>query len=126
MSDDKGRTGSIDWRDLTVDDAEAVRDFYSTVVGWTHSPVSMGDYDDYTMQDSAGETVAGVCHARGSNASLPRQWLMYVTVADLDASLTQCRALGGQVLDGPRAMGADRYGVIADPQGAVLALYQKA
>jgi predicted enzyme related to lactoylglutathione lyase len=117
--------GRIEWRDLTVDDAEALRDFYSEVVGWTAEPVSMGDYSDYNMCDSGGETVAGICHARGGNADLPPQWLMYVTVADLDLSLQRCVSGGGELVSGPKAIGADRYCVIRDPKGAVVALYQK-
>ena len=55
--------GTIGWRDLTVENAEQVRDFYSKVVGWSHQAVSMGDYDDFSMIAGNGETVAGVCHA---------------------------------------------------------------
>jgi predicted enzyme related to lactoylglutathione lyase len=118
--------GRIEWRDLTVADAGTLRDFYSEVVGWTPEPVSMGDYSDYNMCDSDGNTVAGICHARRGNADLPPQWLLYVTVEDLDASLQRCAASGGKLVSGPKPIGADRYCVIRDPAGAVLALYQKA
>ena len=117
--------GTIGWRDLTVANAEQIRDFYSDVVGWQHSPVAMGDYDDFNMLARNGETVAGICHARGGNAGLPAQWLMYVTVADLDHSLAQCEAGGGSIVSGPHSMGDDRYCVIAHPASACLALYQK-
>jgi predicted enzyme related to lactoylglutathione lyase len=69
--------------------------------------------------------VAGICHARGSNANLPPQWLIYITVADLDASLRQCLALGGQALSPVREAGSGRFVVIRDPAGAACALYQK-
>ena len=65
--------GTIGWRDLTVENAVQIRDFYSDVVGWQHSPVAMGDYDDFNMLAGNGETVAGICHARGGNAGLPAQ-----------------------------------------------------
>ena len=68
--------GTIIGFDLTVPDAEAVRDFYAAVVGWQPEPFDMGDYADYFMTSPAtGDTVAGVCHARGGNAGLPPQWL---------------------------------------------------
>ena len=35
--------GSIGWVDLTVEDAERVRDFYREVVGYTASEVAMGE-----------------------------------------------------------------------------------
>jgi hypothetical protein len=69
--------------------------------------------------------VAGVCHARGANANTPPVWLMYIIVADLDASIVQVKGLGGTVIDGPREMGG-RMCVIRDPAGAVCALLQPA
>ncbi len=115
--------GSILWHDLTVDHAQTVRDFYQQVVGWTSSPVSMGDYDDFSMNDADGKTIAGVCHARGGNANIPPQWMMYVRVADVAASISACEASGGKVVDGPRSMGSDRYCILQDPAGAVFAVY---
>lgn len=83
----------------------------------------MGEYDDYTMLDSAGNPAGGVCHARGGNASLPPGWLIYIVVENLDESINQCRALGGQVVKGPLEMGKARYAIIRDPSGAHSALY---
>jgi predicted enzyme related to lactoylglutathione lyase len=122
-------TGSIVSTDLTVDDAEGVRDFYREVVGWKSAPQSMGDYDDFNMMapgpsgpSGNDAPVAGVCHARGANANLPAQWLVYVQAEDVEASAERTRELGGAVVDGPRGMGSLRFCVIRDPAGAVLAL----
>jgi uncharacterized protein len=126
MSDDATpppAIGRITWQDLTVPDATRVRDFYQAVAGWTAQPVSMDGYDDYAMFGPAGDTpVAGICHARSSNANLPPQWLVYITVADADAAASRAVELGGRVIDGPREMGGGRFAVIADPAGAVAAL----
>ena len=116
--------GQIAWNDLTVPNADPIRDFYETVVGWSSSSVSMGDYSDYSMTDAEGNVVAGICHARGENDGIPPCWLMYVTVADLDASVEKCLSSGGKVVDGPRATGNARIAVIQDPAGAVLALFE--
>jgi len=116
--------GTITWRDLTVPDAGLIRDFYQAVVGWEVQDVDMGGYNDYSMVvPGTDEGVAGVCHARGENANLPAQWLMYITVADADASAQRCVELGGEILHGPRAIGDARFCVIRDPAGAVCALY---
>ena len=117
--------GTINWFDLTVADADAVRDFYADVVGWTVEPLSMGDYSDYVMKSpETGAPVAGVCHARGQNAGLPAQWLLYVQVADVDASAARCVERGGRILAPPRSGGPQgRYCVIQDPAGAAVALY---
>jgi len=69
-----------------------------------------------------GVPAAGVCFARGANARLPPQWLIYVTVENLDASLEACLGRGGVVVDGPRGMGEQRFAVIRDPAGAHMGL----
>jgi predicted enzyme related to lactoylglutathione lyase len=122
----KPPVGSISWTDLTVENAATIRDFYQAVAGWNSAPISMGDYDDYAMlSPTDGSGVAGICHARGANAELPPQWLIYITVADLDESMARCRENGGAIIAGPKSMGKDRYCVIRDPAGAVAALYAK-
>ena len=119
----KVKVGAIEWQDLTVASAGDVKDFYCNVVGWDSSAVSMGDYDDFSINlPGTGETVAGICHARGSNKNLPAQWLMYVRVADVAASAETCINSGGEVIEGPRKMGSGLFCVIRDPAGAVLAL----
>ena len=118
-------TGKIGWIDITVDDAEGLRDFYANVAGWKPEAVDMGEYADFNMTlPGSGTPAAGICHARGGNAGLPRQWLIYITVADADASAAACLANGGKVLVGPKDMGGGRFAVIEDPTGAVAALYQ--
>jgi len=119
--------GTIAWADLTVADADGVRDFYAQVTGWTPQALAMkGGYDDYVMNaPGSGQAVAGICHARGPNADIPPQWVMYIIVSDLDASLAECTARGGAVINGPKSMGGTaRYAMIRDPAGAVAALYQ--
>jgi uncharacterized protein len=125
---EKASVGSITWTDLTVENAERIRDFYGAVVGWTASGVDMGGYDDFTMNDpETGTPVAGVCHARGGNADLPPAWLIYVNVEDIVRSVARCIELGGQVISGPKEMGGQgRYCVIRDPAGAALALFEPA
>jgi len=126
MSEKKApETGSISWTDLTVDNAEEIKDFYSEVVGWTPQPFDMGDYSDFVMTaPESGTGVAGICHARGTNAGLPPQWLVYIIVEDVAASAARCTALGGRVIAGPKKMGTEgEYCVIEDPAGAVAALF---
>jgi predicted enzyme related to lactoylglutathione lyase len=122
------KAGSISWIDLTVSDAERIRGFYEKVAGWGAMPVEMGGYDDYAMTlPQTDAPAAGICHARGVNEDLPAQWLIYITVSDLDASIASCEELGGEVVAGPRGLGAHgRYCVIRDPAGAVAALFESA
>ena len=121
-------TGSITWIDLMVEHAEEVKNFYNKIVGWQSEPVAMGDYDDFNMiAPGSGQAVAGICHARGANADLPAQWLIYISVADVDESAAACVDLGGKIITEPKQMG--KYGrvcVIEDPAGAVAALFEPA
>lgn len=124
MADQTPKIGTIGWLDLTVPNAEKVRDFYASVVGWTHDPFDMGGYADYVMKAAAGDPVGGVCHARGENAKAPPQWIPYAVVADLDACIAKVTTLGGQVIDGPRTAGGGRMCIIRDPAGAHFGLWQ--
>lgn len=124
-SEDKMEFGMFSWRDLTVENAEEIRDFYKSVVGWESEDVDMGGYNDYSMNTpGSGETVAGICHARGGNTDLPPQWLVYVVVEDVEQSAARCPDLGGEVLAGPRPLAGGTFCVIKDPAGAVCALFQ--
>jgi predicted enzyme related to lactoylglutathione lyase len=117
--------GNITWVDLTVDDAEGIRDFYGAVAGWTAADVEMGGYSDFNMLTTDGVPAAGICHARGDNQGLPPSWLVYITVDDLERRLDVCRSLGGTVLVGPRSLGEmGRMAVIRDPAGAAAALFE--
>lgn len=127
-TNDKPAVGEIVWTDLTVPDAAAVKDFYQQVVGWQSAPVNMGDYDDFNMNlPESGETVAGICHARGQNANLPPRWLIYIRVEDVDRSAQLTVELGGNIISEPKDMESyGRFCVIQDPAGAVAALFTPA
>ena len=117
--------GSIGWRDLTVENAPGLRDFYTAVVGWSVEEASMGDYSDYVMKDANGKAVGGVCHARGTNADLPPQWLVYVVVENLEKSLDETMKRGGDVVAPPRGLMGGKMAVVKDPAGAVIALWEE-
>ena len=120
---EKPKIGKICWQDLTVGNADEIRQFYSNVAGWKSEPVNMGQYEDFNMiAAETGEPAAGICHARNANANLPPQWLIYIAVEDADACAERCQAEGGEVVDWPRAMGQGRFCVIKAPAGAVCAL----
>lgn len=125
MSDQKPPAGSVAWIDLTVPDATGVRDFYQAVVGWSAEGLAMDDgYEDFSMMPAGtDQAVAGICHARGTNADMPASWMIYITVPDIDAAIAKCTELGGKVLLGPKGDQA-RFCVIEDPAGATCALWE--
>ena len=129
MSRRELRTGAIVWTDLTVspEKASAIKDFYEAVAGWKSMPLEMDGYEDYNMTlPSNGKSAAGICQSRGPNSGHPAQWLIYIIVDDLDASMAECWAGGGRVILGPKELGpGERLCVIRDPVGAVAALIQQ-
>ena len=128
MSETKKEIGSITWADLTVTNADEVKKFYEKVVGWKPESFDMGGYNDFNMKSPEnGNTNAGICHSQGVNAGLPPQWLIYITVKNVDASAQHCLELGGKLIVEPKNMGNHgRYCVIEDPAGAVAALFEPA
>ena len=88
----------------------------------------MEGYQDYNMIIPGQQApTAGICHARGVNVDLPAQWLIYISVSDLDKSIESCQSMGGKIISGPTAMSAyGRFCVIQDPAGAVAALFEPA
>lgn len=128
MSEGQGapKPGTIGWIDLTVENADAVRDFYEAVAGWKTHNIEMGGYNDYAMIPAGGtDPVAGVCHARGPNTGMPPKWLIYINVEDLDRCLAQVEAKGGAVVRPMRTIeGYGRMAVIRDPAGAVAGLFE--
>lgn len=122
----KPTPGKIEWIDLTVNDAPEVVSFYEEVAGWSSSKVKVGDYDDFCVHPAGTEQpVAGICHARGENADMPAQWLIYINVDDLEASMEKCIRLGGKIVVPLRDMGSHgRMCVVQDPAGAVAGLIQ--
>ncbi|HQV04680.1 MULTISPECIES: VOC family protein [unclassified Novosphingobium] len=125
MGDDAKKVGQIVWVDLTVGNAKDVREFYQSVTGWDSDEFNMGDYSDYvvsTPQDK--DTVAGICHARGSNSELPPYWLVYIKVANLEESLAEARKRGGELVSGPKEFGAAQFCILRDPAGAYFGIIE--
>lgn len=116
--------GAVTWIDLTVPEGEQVRDFYKDVIGWKTMDVSMGEYNDYCMLSDDDVVRTGICHQRGVNKDIPSAWIMYVNVANLDASMEAVKKGGGEIVNGPRKMGDKaKYCIIKDPAGAYMGLF---
>lgn len=128
MEDKKqNNTGSIISADLTIKNADSIRDFYKEVIGWDFDAFEMsddeGNYSDYVAKDKSGNWVGGICHKRGGNKDLPPQWIVYVTVQDIKSSMEACTKLGGKVLkENKNEEGNYTYVLIEDPSGAILAI----
>ena len=116
------RPGTPSWADVASPDPEAARAFYGDLFGWTGEPATEPEAMGYTVFMLADAAVAGLGPTFGD---MPPLWNTYVTVADVDETLTTTTEAGGQVLmEAMNVLDAGRMAVIADPSGAALSLWQ--
>jgi hypothetical protein len=114
--------GRFVWCDLSAHDAQTSRRFYSDTLGWV-----MHDDQGYATATIARQPVAG--HFQMPQAfidmKMPAFWMSYISVDDIQATVTQAKALGGKVELGPKPFDAGgQYALIRDPLGAGFTVYQ--
>ena len=112
--------GTPIWYELLSADADASRDFYSKVLGWTVHDADPGGMD-YRMIDAGGGDFAGglmqLTPEMQAGGARPT-WLFYIGVDDVDAAVGQVTALGGSVhMPAITMEGVGRMAMVADPQG---------
>lgn len=120
--------GTPNWVDLATTDVAGAKAFYGGLFGWDFHDEATDQGSDYTMCLRNGVPVAGMMpqSPEMSAAGLPSLWTTYVSVAEVDATLETVTAAGGSVMmPAMTVMDAGRMAVIADPTGAVIALWEK-
>jgi hypothetical protein len=116
--------GDFVWHELITTDAAAATAFYTGVVGWAARDSGMPGVS-YTLLFAGDAMAAGLMAQPPEAAGTPPGWMGYVEVADVDASAAQAEALGGSVCMAPHDIPTvGRFAVIADPQGAAIALFR--
>ena len=122
--------GKIIWRDLLTDTPAESRRFYEELFGWTFQSVgnllNFGTDDTYTLIRHNGRLIGGMVDANQLNSEVEiSQWVVVMSVEDVDAAAEVFRAQGGNVLTPPTDLSdRGRLAVVTDPQGALLALLQ--
>ncbi|HHC07682.1 MAG TPA: VOC family protein [Actinobacteria bacterium] len=120
--------GLFSWTDLALPDPGEGSRFYTELFGWTAAD-RQGPADEYgyTVFAKDGKPVAGLgpLPADALEPGIPPMWTSYVAVDDLAATVERWTAAGGSVLTPPMVIpSAGEMAVVADPEGAVLALWQ--
>jgi uncharacterized protein len=115
--------GAFSWSELMTNDAGAAAAFYGKLFGWKVDTMDMG-IGPYHVLKVGDVAVGGIMKSPpDSPPGMPPMWGTYVTVDNVEKTLTECAALGGKTLvpamDVP---GVGRMAVIQDPQGAVLSV----
>jgi predicted enzyme related to lactoylglutathione lyase len=106
--------------ELHTPDTAAAKSFYGRLFDWKlkDSPTPKGTYTEIEI----GEGFPGGLTGQSGAAS---QWLTYVRVADVDASMSRAQSLGGKVL-APKTEVPDAgwFAVLSDPTGVAFGLWQ--
>jgi uncharacterized protein len=120
--------GRFVWYELATSDPGAAQRFYTAITGWGTQAFE-GAGTPYTMWVNGENPVGGVMQLPPelSSQGVPPHWLPYIGTDDVDETVAEATQLGGRVIVPPQdipTMG--RFAVLADPQGAMFALYKSA
>ena len=118
--------GTLCWADLSTPDVKRASDFYSGLFGWqvTADPK---DTSGYLHIKNGEHFIGGVPPSKYHPPGAPPHWLAYFQVDDVDAVASKAKQMGGNSHLAPMTMeGVGRMSVIADPQGAVFAIFKSA
>jgi hypothetical protein len=116
--------GTFVWDELMTSDIDAARRFYSDVFGWTAVERDMGT-GPYTIFNRAEDSMAAGAMQQPAEDPGPPRWMTYAATDDVDATVARARKLGATAfVEGMDIPTVGRIAVIADPQGAVIGLFQ--
>ncbi len=119
-----GDPGAFCWADLNTPDQERAKTFYESLFGWKLKP-GQGEETGYLHIVNGENYIGGVPHAT-QDGNIPPHWLIYFAVADADATFHRAKDMNARILLRPMDFeGVGRVAMLADPQGAVFALYQQ-
>ena len=109
--------------DLASSDLDGSKAFYTQLFGWEAQEMPPGHEDLVYVPFTLGDRMVAGMFERPDE--MPPSWGSYVAVQDADAAAARVAELGGSVLLEPEEVGeAGRMAVVADPAGAVFALWQ--
>jgi hypothetical protein len=125
LHNDRPVSGTIAWLDLSTDDVETARDFYSALLGWTYT-VDETPVGTYHVAQVGQRDIAGIMavdpHAP---EQVPPMWTVFIEVAAVQDTIAIAAEAGGKVLQPPMEVpGGARVAAVADPAGAMFALIE--
>jgi predicted enzyme related to lactoylglutathione lyase len=112
--------GALSWNELAATDIEGAQRFYGDLLGWSYQPMEGSEMPYSVIMTAAGTSNGGIRPPMGPE---PPSWLVYFGADDIDATFAQAIELGATSYAEPMDIGGGKIAVLADPQGAVFALY---
>jgi predicted enzyme related to lactoylglutathione lyase len=122
--------GKIVWRDLLTNDPAASQQFYGELFGWEFESIGVASNlktnTAYTLIRHNGKLIGGMIDTMAlSNRSDISQWVVLMSVDDIDERVRRVAAEGGEVVTRPTDLQRrGRLAVVRDAQGALLGLLQ--
>lgn len=122
--------GKIVWHDLLTNDPAASKRFYGELFAWEFESVGHAAGLDaasaYTLIRHNGRLIGGMIDTKAlNNRTDISQWVVVISVDDVDAAVKRFVHGGGEVLTPPKDLQRrGRIAVVQDPAGALLALLQ--
>ena len=119
---------TFDWIEIKTHDLQKAANFYTSLFGWTikkkegteGSAVWIFDTGDAPRMENLRR---GGIWLRPEGE--PLGIVVYVVVADIDATLQKVKELGGQVVSAKAPVGSGYGAYLQDPGGNLLGLYQE-
>jgi predicted enzyme related to lactoylglutathione lyase len=112
----KMRGAVMHW-EIAGPDAAALREFYGKMFGWDMTPAG----PEYTLVAPVDSGLGG--GIMQTRMGMPSYVTVYLTCDDLEATLAEITALGGNTVVPPTAIDADKsFAMFTDPAGNVIGL----
>jgi predicted enzyme related to lactoylglutathione lyase len=124
--------GKIIWHDLLTNDPAASQAFYGELFGWEFKDigiaVGLNSDSAYTQIRHNGRLIGGMIDTLAVNGRVDiSQWVVSMSVSDIDAAVAAVTAEGGDVITPPTDLQRrGRIAVVRDKEGALLAMLQTA
>lgn len=110
--------------DLMTTDLERSKAFFTELFGWQVNTYDIPGAGAYPMFKNGVREFGGIVPLDSSSGQ-SSHWMIYIGAPDVDAVCERAAARGATLLLPPTDIsgGYGRYAVLADPQGAVFAVY---
>ena len=117
--------GTLCWADLSTPDPQRASKFYSDLFGWQIVTDDEDPEHNYLHIKNGEHFIGGIPPASHRQPGTPPHWLPYFNTSNCDATADKAKQMGAKLYLPPMTFeNIGRFAVLADPQGAVFALFQ--
>ena len=121
----KGVPGTFCVADLSTSDQDGASRFYEQLFEWRIGKEDEDPSHNYCHLFNHDEFIGGILPPAFRNPGTPPHWQIYLLVSDCDVVATRAKCLGAKLYMPPMKIEEiGRMAVMADPQGAVFAIFE--